>query len=275
MRFSIFVTLALALTCGTVRAADETGASPFHIDHPGLKKLSWQLLCQTSTFPNLSVTQVMDLLHSNDFHHLELSAGQLLMPTRTKDVKIGPDMAIPQLGILQNKLRETHLDIVSYRATDFGHTEADARKLFAFAQRLGVKNIVGTPDLHSLDMLDRLANEYLINVAILAEPNDNLLRAIKQRSTRVGVCADILEWQRAGQNPVDGVRKLKGRILEVHLKDGNAPTETAAVADTLKELAMERFKGPFCVESDGGSVQGLAAVANNFSGNVTKLAAMP
>ncbi len=279
MRLPTLIVLALILSCGAMHAAEEGGTtpSPFHIDHPGLKKLSWQLLCETSTFHELSVMQVMEILHTNDFHHLELSSGQSLMTEHNKEITIGPEMGLVHLGMLQNKLRETHLDIVSYRVTDFGHTEADARKIFEFAQKLNAKNIVVEPDARSLDKLDQLANEYQINVAVLNEAadTDKLIHTLKQRSPRLGVCLDITALRSAGGDPLEMVRSLKGRILEVHLTDTSNAQEAAVVADVLKELAQQRFKGPFCVrtDSDKDALQSLAKVVNSFSDIVSKLAA--
>jgi sugar phosphate isomerase/epimerase len=285
MRLSSIAALALTLSCTMVRAADEGGTNPpvFHIDHPGLKKLSWQLLCQASTFHELTVTEMLEILHTNGFHHIELSPGQSLSPDR-KEVKIGPDMVPAYLDMLNARLKEAHLDIVSYGVTEFGRGEADARQVFEFAKGLKVKNVVGTPSPDSLEMLDKLANEYQINVAILNQPGsppyadcDVLFQAIQERSTRIGVCVDIAEWRRAGQDPVDCVRKLKGRIFEVHLKDSSSPQETAAISEVLKELSQQKFKGAFCFQIEKGSgpesIGNLATVVNGFSDVVTKLAA--
>jgi sugar phosphate isomerase/epimerase len=253
-------------------AADEGGTNPpaFHIDHPGLKKLSWQLLCQASTFHDLIFTEMLEVLHTNGFHHIELSPGQSLSTN---------------LDILNAQLKEVHLDIVSYGVADFGQSEADARKVFEFAKGLKVKNIIATPTPNSLELLDKLAAEYQINVAILNQPgsppyadSDALLQAIKERSTRIGICVDIIALHSAGQDPVDSVRKLKDRIFEVHLKDSSSPQETAAVAETLKELAQQKFKGAFCVQTEKGNgpdlLKNLATVVNSFSEIVTKLAAV-
>src|ERR1700722_5765675 len=94
MRLSIIAALALILSCTMAHAADESGtnSSVFHIDHPGLKKLSWQLLCQASTFRDLSVMEMLDILHTNGFHHIELSPGQSLLPIHDKDIKVSPEM---------------------------------------------------------------------------------------------------------------------------------------------------------------------------------------
>jgi sugar phosphate isomerase/epimerase len=282
---SFIAVLMLALSCALVCAAEqgELSSSPIRIDHAGLKKLSWQLLCQASTFHELTVMEMLEVLHTNGFHHIELSPGQSLSPDH-KDIKIGPDMAPAYLEFLNAGLKDAHLDIVSYGVAEFGHNEADARKVFEFAKGLKVKNIVSTPSADSLELLDKLANEYQINVAILNLPGlppyadgDALFQAVHERSTRIGICADIIAWRSAGQDPVDCVRKLKGRIFEVYLKDSSIPQKAAAVADVLKELAEQKFKGAFCVQTTTGTgpelIKNLAAVVNSFSDIVTTLAA--
>ena len=277
--------LVLTLFCRVARAADEAGTTPpvIHIDHAGLKKLSWQLLCQASTFRELTVTEMLEIVHTNGFHHVELSPDQSVSPDH-KDIKAGPAMAPKDLETLNAALREVHLDVVSYGVAEFGRDEADARKVFEFARGLKARNIVGTPSSDSLGMLDKLATEYQINVAILSQPGlppyvdaDALLHAVQERSSRIGVCVDVADWRRAGQDPLDCVRKLKGHIFEVYLKDSSGPQETAAVSDVLKELAQQKFKGAFCVQSARGSgpelIKNLAVVVNSFTDVVTKLAA--
>ena len=287
IRLSGIAVFALALS-STVGGAEDPGKinpppSAILIDHAGLKKLSWQLLCQSSTFREISFEGMLDVLHTNGFHHIELSPGQVVSRNSNEYITVGPRIEPSYLDMLNTMLKEAHLDIVSYSDTGLGHSEADARKVFEFAKALNVKNIVSTPSTESLEMLDKLATEYAINVAILNQPglppyadSNALLQAIKERSMRIGVCADIVEWRRAGQDPVDCVRKLKGRIFEVYLKDSSGQAETAVIADTLKELAQQKFKGAFSVQTATGSgpdlIKNLAAVVNSFSDIVTKLA---
>ena len=274
IKLSVIAVLSLTISCARVCAAEqaEPTTSSIQINHAGLKKLSWQLLCQTSTLHDLTIREIIDVLHANGFHHLELTPTQLPVPDRE------------QVDAINAKLQEVHLDIVSYGVADFGHNETDARKVFELGKNLKVKNIVATPAKDSLEMLDKLATEYDINVAILNQPGalqfadcDALLQAIKERSRRIGVCADIAEWHRTGQDPVTCLRKLNGRIFEIHLQEKRDPMEAVVVADTLKELAQQKFKGAFCVQTGVGSRQdllkNLAAVINGFSDVVTELAA--
>ena len=76
-------------------------------------------------------------------------------------------MASEQIDAINAKLKLAHMDIVSYDAVELGSNEAAARKVFEFGKKLKVKNIVCEPSADSLEMLDKLATEYKINVAIL------------------------------------------------------------------------------------------------------------
>jgi sugar phosphate isomerase/epimerase len=283
-----FLTAVFVLGLSVVRAAAaESGpsaASPIRIDHDGLKKLSWQLLCQSSSFRfgRLTVLEMIDVLHANDFHHIELSPGQPVSPEH-KDVKVGPGMAPDQIDAINAKLKQVRMDIVSYNAGELGSGEAGARKVFEFGRALKVKTIVGVPSPDSLEMLDKLAMEYKINVAILNDRAqssysnpDAFLKAIEGRSDRIGMCADIAEWRRAGLEPARCIKTLGGHVIVVRLKDTTNPTEVADVGDALKELKAQNYKGPFCVETARGGgqdvIKNLALVVNGFSDVVTRLA---
>ena len=168
MKISHVAALVLSLSCAWASPVEQgqSLASPIRIDHDGLKKLSWQLSCQASTFRDLTVFEMIDLLHSNGFHHIELSPGQVLSPDH-KDVKAGHGMAPEYIDALNAKLKQVRMDIVSYSVAELGNNEAEARKVFEFGKALKLKNIVCTPSKDSLEMLDKLATEYKINVAIL------------------------------------------------------------------------------------------------------------
>ena len=284
MKARLIVALLLSSSAVLASAAESNQpvASPIRIDHDGLKKLLWQLLCGSSTFHDRTLFETIDTLHALGFHHIELSAGQSLSPDH-KDVTVGPDMAQESVDALTAKLKEVHMDFVSYRQVALGSQEADARKVFEFAKKLRVKSIVCSPSTNSLEMLDRLATEYKINVALLNGANspysncDAFLKAVEGRSQRIVFCADIAEWRRAGLTPVECVHKLSSRIIEVRLKDLHFQQEIADIADVLKELKGQNFKGAFCVQTERGSgperIDSLATVVNRFTDFLTPLAA--
>ena len=76
----------------------------------------------------------------------------------------------------------------------------------------------------------------------------DVLKAIEKRDPRIGACADLGHFIRSGENPVQVVRLLAGRLYGVHLKDfaemqdktrgvilGKGHLNVAAVFDALVE----------------------------------------
>jgi sugar phosphate isomerase/epimerase len=155
---------------------------------------------------------------------------------------------------------------VNYGVVDVGKDEASARKVFDFAKAMGIETIVSEPDPGVFGILDKLTNEYGINVAIHNHPKESrywnpqtVLDAVKGHSHRIGSCADTGHWPRSGVNPLAAIKMLKGRIISLHFKDLNELNKRAAhdvvwgtgVCDAkamLAELKRQGFSGVFSIE---------------------------
>jgi sugar phosphate isomerase/epimerase len=281
MRNTSIAFLALLMLLG---AAPQT-----HVDHPGLRKLAWQQAAGASTFREMTTFDMIDLLHEMDVHHIELAPGQTLSADK-KNAKIGPEMSDADSDALMAKLKEVKMDIVSYGIADFGVTPDSAKKVFEFGKKLKLKTIVTDAPPESLEMLDKLATEYQINVALTSATTarryvacDTALEAIKGRSDHIGLCADLAAWKSAGQDPVDCIKKLDGHVMLVDLNDIDASGKPVALgagkvdyAAALTVLRDQKFKGIFCVQDDSESpsdrLAGFAKSVNAFSVVVTTLA---
>jgi sugar phosphate isomerase/epimerase len=245
--------------------ADEPTTRPIaHVNHAGLVKLGWQLAGEMSTFQDRSTPQAIDLLHSLGFHHLQLS----------------PDQTSNDVDALLAKLKSVHMDVVSYGILDLGGSEADVRKTFDLARKLRAKDIIANPADDSLDLLDKLAAEYRINIAIanLSKPGnhwnpDDALSLLAGRSARMGLCADLAAWKQSGLSPVECANKLAGHIMEIRLRDLDDEKEESAVLGALKH---QGFKGICAISSETGSgddrVDRFTLSVNTFSDIVGELA---
>ncbi|HEX4056491.1 MAG TPA: sugar phosphate isomerase/epimerase [Tepidisphaeraceae bacterium] len=254
---ALCVVLLLATASPRARAADATTRPVIHVNHAALLKLSWQLAGRCATFHDRSALETIDLLHSLNFHHLELAPDEAQSPD--------------DVDALLSKLKHVHMDIVSFGVVRPDDNESDVRKIFDLAKTLRAKTIVVDPPDDSLELLDKLAGEYRINVAIVNFPKpanhwnpDEELRLLSGRSGRMGICADIVAWQSSGLSPVQCVRKLAGHILEVHLSDvddqGRETTLGAGVVDVsgiASELKTQGFKGICAIGYATGSGQDL------------------
>jgi sugar phosphate isomerase/epimerase len=81
-----------------------------------------------------------------------------------------------------------------------------------------------TPD--SFDSLDKLVAEYDIRIAIHNHGPSarydkvvDVLKAVENHHPLIGACADLGHYIRSGEDPVEVIRLLKGRLFGIHLKD--------------------------------------------------------
>jgi hypothetical protein len=248
-----------ALLVSTALADESAATKPsIYVNHKGLVKLTWQLAADGATFGKMKPIEMVEPLHSLTVHHMQLSAAQ------------DQTMSTADADALLAKIKSVKMDFVCMGPIDPGQSEADARATFEFAKKFNMKTIVAYPSDQSLGMLDRLANEYRINVAIRNRPKPygywdpkDLLVAITGRSNRIGACADVEAWKASGLVPADCVKELNGHVMVVQL--GNFDTTDSA--DVLKELKDQKFKGICAVGGDAGpdAVAGFCKNVTAFS----------
>ena len=156
---------------------------------------------------------------------------------------------------------------------------ADFRKVFDWAKEMGVEYLVAEPAFDAYDALDKLCQEYQINLAVHnhAKPStywnpDVVVEHLRGRSPRLGACCDTGHWVRSGLDPVEMMKKLQGRILTFHLKDiaavgvVEAPcvpfgTGKGNFEGILREARRQGFRGVFSIEYEPYSPETFAHVA--------------
>jgi len=141
------------------------------------------------------------------------------------------NLSAADMSAVKNRLAELKMKISAYHVTRLGPDE-NGRKTFEFARSLGVETIVAEAEPASLGAVDRLADEFAINVAMDARNPKALAGTIGERSTRIGASVDLAAWEKGGIKPAEGFSVLKDRVLAVDV-DG-AP---AAWKDALMEMA--------------------------------------
>jgi sugar phosphate isomerase/epimerase len=105
--------------------------------------------------------------------------------------------------------------------------EAAIRKDFEYARLGGFPLIVAAPSLESLDIVEKLAKEFQIRIAIHNHgPEDKIFpspydvyKAVKGRDKHMGLCVDIGHTWRAGVDPTKAVVELRDRVYDLHVKD--------------------------------------------------------
>jgi sugar phosphate isomerase/epimerase len=178
----------------------------------------------------------------------------------------GHQLTDQQINQIKEKLNAQGLKVIAYGVVDTGRTESQMRQVFDFARKMGIRTIVTEPQDQDYPLLEKLVKEYDIRIAIHNHPEPAkyayplaALKHIKDLDPRIGVCADTGHWLRCGLDPVECLRLLQGRIIDVHLKDrsglGTRGVEDVAfgsgqarIKDTLAELTRQDYDGYLTIE---------------------------
>ncbi|WP_162342767.1 sugar phosphate isomerase/epimerase family protein [Cyclobacterium salsum] len=192
-----------------------------------------------------------------DFHKMGSDFGDKTMkdlgPSEAKTVK----MLLKDKGL---KMKSMYVGTAQ--------TEADWRNAFELAKSLKVQYLVTEPKREHWDLVDELAGEFDINVALHQHSKeagsiywhpDSVLSAIKNHPN-FGACGDLGHWVRSGLNPVESLKKLDGHLMSIHLKDLDAYGQSAkdrmvgeGIIDfeaVVAELDRQAFDGEVYVECE-------------------------
>jgi sugar phosphate isomerase/epimerase len=231
---------------------------------PNAEKLGWRLGMQAWTFHEASLSDAIDATASLGLHYIEAIPGQKLgggLP----DAAFGEGMSADARTALKKKLSDSGVKLVNYGVCSLSKDVGQSRKVFEFAKDMGIETLVAEPSEDAFEALDKLCQEFSINVAIHNHPKpsmywnpDTVLKVCKGRSNRIGACADTGHWPRSGLNPIECIKKLEGRIISFHFKDLNklAPdahdvpwgTGVCDVKGMLAEIRRQRIKAVFSME---------------------------
>ena len=270
-------------------APADTTAAPPALDYASMDKLGWKLSCQCWTFREKTLFDTIDTLKKLGIRYIEMFPGQRL----SKDIPAGFDqnLSSENVDMVLQKLKDAGITAMNFGVTGIPGNERDARKLFDFAKKMGLKTIVSEPGEDQFAMIDKLCQEYNINVAIHDHPKpshywnpDTVLKVCAARSNHIGSCADTGHWYRSGLVPIDCLKKLKGRIISLHFKDLSLQKQDVpwgtGVCDArgmLDELKSQGFPFVFSIEyeSTSGDVlyNNVEKCVQWFSTQATELAA--
>ena len=255
-------------------------------------KLGWRLGCQAWTFNKRTLFDTIDQVNALGLHYLEAFPGQVV--DQDKNVKMGPGLSAEAKDAIKKKLASANVTLVSFGVTGIPADEAGARKFFEWAKEMGLETIVSEPDEKQFDVLNKLVDEFGINVALHNHPNpshywnpDTVLKVTEGRSKRIGSCADVGHWQRSGIQPIDAMKKLQGRMIESHFKDLNQfgenkaydvpwGTGTGDAKSMMQEFQRQNAKITFLIEYEHftpGLVQDVARSVKFFGETCEQLSA--
>jgi sugar phosphate isomerase/epimerase len=253
--FVLTVGLLVVVGLGGIAWGAETASDP-------AAALGWQLAIHARTFKNFPLYEAMEKTAGLGVKYMSLSAGVTL--EGKKPVQL-VNLTDEQIEAITQHAKSNGLTLVN-AYVPLPADEAQCRKSFEVARKLGIDMLVGEPDADALDTVDKLCREYKIHVAIHDHPQpsqywnpQNVLDAIKGRSGLIGACADTGHWVRSGLDPVECLKTLQGHVFCLHFKDLNEKGVKAAhdvpwgtgvgqCKAMMAELKRQGFHGAYCVE---------------------------
>lgn len=237
---------------------------------------------QSYTFNRYSLFEAIEMTDKAGGRVIELFR-QKVYPGDANDTRFTPDVSDEVIADVKQKLAEHDILVVNYGNIPLPNDEAELRKVFDFAQKLGIKAITSEPPMEAMDLIEQMVIEYDIAVAIHNHPPranrpdyhhwnpEFILSMVDGRDPRVGVSADIGHYIRSNIDPVEALQLLEGRIISMHFTDvdawgadGRDTVAGTGVADlpaVLEELKRQNFGGNISIEYE-----------NNWYENVTDVA---
>ncbi|MDZ7315625.1 MAG: sugar phosphate isomerase/epimerase [candidate division KSB1 bacterium] len=162
------------------------------------------------------------------------------------------------------------------------NTEAEVRQAFEYCRAAGMQMMIGVPKHELLDMVEQLAVQHDLIVAIHNHGPGDLLYPTPQsiydrivnRNRRLGICLDIGHAQRLGLDPTAQFRAYHDRIYDIHIKDVSAPAPEGTTVEIgrgvidipkfLKTVAEMHYKGRLSLEYEKDEKDPLPGAAESI-----------
>jgi type 1 glutamine amidotransferase/sugar phosphate isomerase/epimerase len=192
------------------------------------ESLGWRLGIEAYTFHRFTFFETIDRTARLGLAHVGGLSFQRVSEQIPKNFDLG--LTDEELRAIRLKLDDAGVRLLTFYLQDIPGDEAGCRRVFEFGRKLGIETFISEPALEALDTIERFADEYGICVAIhnhdaKSSPHywhpEGVLKAVAGRSPRLGACADLGYWMRAGIDPVEGIRVLGDRLITLQMHDLN------------------------------------------------------
>ncbi|MFL6417485.1 MAG: ThuA domain-containing protein [Bryobacteraceae bacterium] len=139
---------------------------------------------------------------------------------------LGPTLLPGEIRGIKDKLNAVNMRMDAYHVPSLPPEEKSMRELFDFARELSIETIVSDTLPVSLPAVDKLAEEFGVNVAFCGAPHA-LSTALRELGKRVGACLD-------GESG-DALKELKERTLIVNVSG-------ATSSDNLSGFLLRMYR---------------------------------
>ena len=210
----IYPLIVAGLLCMTVQLtnAQEQRPAPRPASESGEK---FKIGMAGYTFLKIDLDKALETMQRVDIHYLCIK--DFYLPLNSTDI---------QITQFKDKLKAKGVNGYAVGPI-YMKSEAEIDRAFDYAQKVGVKLIVGVPNVELLPYVEKKVREYGIKYAIhLHGPDitifpdaDDVWNHIKNLDPGIGMCLDIGHDTRNGKDPVADLKKYHSRVFDIHLKD--------------------------------------------------------
>lgn len=195
------------------------------------ERLGWRLGIEAYTFHRFTLFEAIDKTAQLGLPYLGGLSFQKISAELPKNFE--PGLTDDEIRQVRFKLDAAGVRLLTYYFQEIPGDEAGCRKVFEFGRKIGIETFMSEPKPESLPLIARFCDEYGINVALHNHDQkgspvywrpEGILAACENLSPRLGACADLGYWMRAGIDPIEAVRKLGRRLITVQMHDLNART---------------------------------------------------
>lgn len=182
----------------------------------------------------------------NDAFRLAIAGYSFARLSLDQSLEIMKKVGISLLGVkdfhlpldsTKDVIDQTLTKMKSYGVEPYGvgpiymKSEAAVDQAFAYAKLVGVKLIIGVPDIKFLPYVEKKVKEYGFRFAIhnhgpdlpLYSSAEDIWKEIRDLDPRIGFCLDIAHTKRLGLDPVETYIKYKDRMYDFHIWDVDKP----------------------------------------------------
>lgn len=267
-----------ALMAGTAFGDSLWATEKADCSSPAAAAMGWNVGVAQYTFRRFCFYEALGMASKLGIRNIEPAFFLGLDKTRP-ELKVNQDLSPAVRKELKQKLGDAGITISAFYSNL--NTDADqAKKIFDFCKEMDIASIVAEPQAEAFDMIEKLCDEYGIDLAVHNHPRspkskywqpENVLAVCKGRGPRIGACCDTGHWVRSGLDPVACLKKMEGRVLGFHLKDvaektvesrdvplGEGKANYEAV---LTELKRQGYQGVTTIEYEHDSPELMEDVA--------------
>lgn len=249
--FVLFLAIILLASC-----QPKTKTTPEQTNAP-----EWKIGIQTYTFHKFTLLEALDKTKDLGLNYAEAYFSQPLGGVFSDSIYLNYDLSEELKTQLKEEFKKRDITLYAFGVAVYDSNE-EWEKFFQFAKEMGIHTVTCEPALEQLDFVEQLALKHNIEVAIHNHPDpsvyadpDVLVKALEGRNQIMGVCADIGHWKRTGNDPLEALKKLSGRIKVIHMKDLDDKMEdtiwgtgSLQIKDVLQELKNQKFDGLISIE---------------------------